>query len=134
MMWIKYQYVCNILNEGTENEEVILLDKKIGYNEKNLAIAETEAYNGKYEIIEDDEVIETGLLKVELGGTGADNAETARANLGAEASGTATKFLNRTSQVNHADTNHTRLMARGISLHDTETNPTVEGAICLHYE
>ena len=57
MKWIKYQYVCNILNEGTENEEVILLDKKIGYNEANLAIAQKEAYNGQYEIIEDEEEV-----------------------------------------------------------------------------
>lgn len=74
MKWIKYKYVCNILNEGTENEEVILLDKKIGYNEKNLAIAQAEAYNGEYEIIT-DEAIDTEPLAVELGGTGAKSLE-----------------------------------------------------------
>lgn len=57
MKWIRYQYVCNVLNEGTENEEVILLNKKVGYNEANLIVAQNEAYKGLYEIVEDDEEI-----------------------------------------------------------------------------
>lgn len=47
MQWIKYKVVCNV------TDEVILIDKKIGYSEENLVIAEEEAYNGEY-TIEDD--------------------------------------------------------------------------------
>lgn len=56
MKWIKYQIVCNKVNE-----EVILLDKKLGYNEANLKTAKVEAYNGVYTIEEDDSP-ETNIL------------------------------------------------------------------------
>lgn len=49
MKWIKYQIV-----QCTIGEEDVLLEKKVGYSEENLAIAEEEAYNGEYEIVEDD--------------------------------------------------------------------------------
>lgn len=49
MKWIKYEYVCGTDSDGGE----ILVKKRIGYNESNLAIAEAEAYNGEY-TIEDD--------------------------------------------------------------------------------
>lgn len=49
MKWIKYQIV-----QCTIGEEDVLLEKKVGYSEDNLAIAEEEAYNGEYEIVEDD--------------------------------------------------------------------------------
>ena len=42
--------------------------------------------------------------------------------------------LNRTTAVNGADTNYTTLMARGTSLHNAETNPAVNGAICWQYQ
>ena len=38
--------------------------------------------------------------------------------------------MNRTTNVNQADTNYTTLMARGTSLHAKETDPAVNGAIC----
>ena len=82
MKWIKYQYVCNILNEGTEDEEVILLDKKIGYSEANLVVAQKEAYNGQYEIVEDGETVKSNPLPIELGGTGATTKAGARQKLG----------------------------------------------------
>lgn len=41
--------------------------------------------------------------------------------------------LNRTTNVNAADTNYTTYMARGIALSATEQTPTVNGAICLVY-
>ena len=48
MKWLKYQVMqCAI------GEETLLVNKKVGYNSENLAIAQSEAYNG-YEIIEDD--------------------------------------------------------------------------------
>lgn len=78
MKWIKYQIVC-----GTnENNEDILLNKKVGYSDENLAIAEAEAYNG-YEIIEDEESFDKEPLAIEFGGTKAKNAADARKNLGA---------------------------------------------------
>lgn len=78
MRWIKYQIVCNEIDE-----ELILVDKKIGYSDANLAIAQTEAYNGQYQIIDDGKSYEGEPVAVEFGGTGAKTAEDARANLGA---------------------------------------------------
>lgn len=49
MKWIKYEYVCGTSTDGAE----ILAKKRIGYSESNLAIAQTEAYNGEYTIEED---------------------------------------------------------------------------------
>ena len=42
--------------------------------------------------------------------------------------------VNRSTNVNQGDTNYTILMARGTSLHSTETTPTVNGAICWRYK
>jgi len=78
MKWIKYQIVCG----KNENGENILLNKKVGYSAENLAIAEKEAYDG-YEIIEDGESFDKEPLAIELGGTKASDAKTARENLGA---------------------------------------------------
>lgn len=49
MKWIKYQIV-----QCTVGEDDVLATKKVGYSDANLAIAQGEAYNGQYEIIEDD--------------------------------------------------------------------------------
>lgn len=49
MKWIKYQIV-----QCTLEEEDVLITKKVGYDEAHLAIAQQEAYNGQYEIIEDN--------------------------------------------------------------------------------
>lgn len=46
MKWIKYKIVCNVADN-------ILLEKRIGYSEANLAIAQAEAYNGQYTVEED---------------------------------------------------------------------------------
>lgn len=43
-------------------------------------------------------------------------------------------LINRTTAVNEADINYTTLMARGESLHSTETTPALNGAICWLYE
>ena len=77
MKWIKYQIICG----KNENEEDILLNKKIGYSNENLAIAAEEAYNGSYTIEEDSEQIAKEPIAIELGGTGATTAENARINL-----------------------------------------------------
>lgn len=70
MKWIKYQIVQSTINTGTESDPVfedIIVTKKVGYSESNLAIAETEAYNGEYTIEEDEEVVNIGAeLKVPL--------------------------------------------------------------------
>ena len=52
MRWIKYQIV-----QTTNGEEPILINKKVGYSNENLVIAQSEAYDG-YEIIEDEMVFE----------------------------------------------------------------------------
>lgn len=75
MKWIKYQFICN------ENDN-ILLTKRIGYSEENLAIAEKEAYNGQYIIEEDTAEMEIEPLGVELGGTGAKTLDEVKRNLG----------------------------------------------------
>lgn len=74
MQWIKYQIVCN------ENKN-ILITKKVGYSEANLNIARTEAHNGEYEIITDENNYEKEPLPIEFGGTGASTASGARENL-----------------------------------------------------
>lgn len=78
MKWIKYQIVCG----KNQNEENILINKKVGYSAENIAIAEKEAYNG-YTIEEDAESFDKEPLAIELGGTHANNADDARKNLGA---------------------------------------------------
>lgn len=45
-----------------------------------------------------------------------------------------TTALNRSTPVNQGDTNYTALMARAMSLNDTEVTPTVNGAIAWVYE
>lgn len=66
MRWIKYQIVQCVIND-----ENVLVTKKVGYNDANIVIAQNEAYNGQYEIIEDDipepqtQVIPTKLSELE---------------------------------------------------------------------
>lgn len=78
MKWIEYDYVCNA-------DKGINLHKKVEYNEANLAIAEVEAYNGEYTIIEDGVNIKPKPLAIELGGTGSTTVEGAREKLGVAA-------------------------------------------------
>lgn len=59
MQWIKYK-----IKQCTIGEEDVLVNKKVGYNEANLAIAQAEAYNGEYTIIEDETDYETESLKL----------------------------------------------------------------------
>lgn len=75
MQWIKYKIICN------ENEN-ILLDKRVGYSDANLAIAQAEAYNGEYIVEDDGKDYGKNPIPIEHGGTGANNAEGAVANLG----------------------------------------------------
>lgn len=78
MKWIRYQVV-----QDTNGEEVILLTKKIGHSEANLAIAQAEAYNGEYTIEEDSKSFDEKPLAIEFGGTGAKTAAEALTRLGA---------------------------------------------------
>lgn len=55
MKWIKYQVVQCSTASGN-----VLVNKKLGYNETNLAIAKNEAYNGSYQIVEDGTPEPTG--------------------------------------------------------------------------
>lgn len=77
MKWIKYQILQSVIDE-----QPILVNKKVGYNDANLAIAQTEAYNGEYTIEEDEEDFEKEPLAIELGGTGAKTVEDACKNIG----------------------------------------------------
>lgn len=77
MRWIKYQIVCG----KDENNENILLTKKVGYSEANLAIAATEAYDG-YTVEEDEKSFEKEPLAIELGGTNAKTSVDACRELG----------------------------------------------------
>lgn len=76
MKWIKYQIAQSVIDE-----ETILIEKKVGYSEANLAIAQSEAYNGNYAIEEDSESYNNEPLAIEFGGTGANNANDAANNL-----------------------------------------------------
>lgn len=77
MKWIKYQIKQNLIDG-----QPILLEKKVGYNDANIAIAEREAYNGEYIIEEDSEAFDKKPLAIDFGGTGGKTAEEARNNLG----------------------------------------------------
>lgn len=82
MLWIKYQVV-----QSTVGEEDVLVNKKIGYSEANIAIAEAEAYNGKYEVVEDGKSYNDEPLAIEFGGTGAKTAAEALQKIGAAPAG-----------------------------------------------
>ena len=72
MKWIKYQISCN-------EEKGILLTKKLEFSVNNLDIAYREAYNGSYEIVDDEKHSENYFnkqpLAVEFGGTGCKSKE-----------------------------------------------------------
>lgn len=76
MKWIKYQVV-----QCTVGEDDVLITKKIGYSDANLAIAQSEAYEGQYTIEEDGKTFQKTPVSIEDGGTGAGNAVDARTNL-----------------------------------------------------
>lgn len=75
MKWIQYQVLQCVVGQAT-----ILVDKKVGYSEANLAIAEKEAHDG-YVITEDGESFEKEPLSIELGGTGGKTKADARKSL-----------------------------------------------------
>ena len=81
MKWIKYQILQSAIGE-----QIVLANKKVGYSNENLAIAQKEAYDG-YEIVDDEQSFEKEPLAIEFGGTNAKTAEEARANIGAAPSG-----------------------------------------------
>lgn len=60
MKWINYK----VLQSVTEDGDNIFVNKKVGYSEENIAIAQKEAYDG-YVITEDDVVIEKDPLDVQ---------------------------------------------------------------------
>lgn len=76
MRWIKYQIV-----QCTVDEKDILATKKVEYSDANLAIAQGEAYNGEYTIVEDEKSFDKKPLGIEFGGTNGKSAEEARTNL-----------------------------------------------------
>ncbi len=54
---IKYKFLSAEINHGTEenpNIEQIFYNVEMGWNEANEEIAKKEAYNGEYEIIDDE--------------------------------------------------------------------------------
>lgn len=75
MKWIKYEYICN---EDTN----VRLVKKIGYSPENLAIAQREAYNGQYEVLEDENSFDKEPIAIELGGTGSKTIEEIKEKFG----------------------------------------------------
>lgn len=74
MKWIKYQIVCN------EDDE-ILVTKKLEYNAENIAIAEEESYDGSYTVEDDGKSYTKKPLAIADGGTGATYKAGARKNL-----------------------------------------------------
>lgn len=119
MQWLKYKIVCN------ENEN-ILLDKKVTYNAENLAIAEAEAYNGEFEIEEDgqEEILKEPLL-IEHGGTGAKTLEDAAKNLGLAVENISADYILITEQQDKlAEVLETKVFKQGNVVHGSITlNP-----------
>lgn len=68
------------------------------------------------------------------GKTGAVNVSKSNVGLGNVDNVSINARLNRTTNVNAADTNYTALMVRGMSLNASETTPAVNGAIAWQYE
>lgn len=68
------------------------------------------------------------------GKTGAVNVSKSDVGLGNVDNVSINARLNRTTNVNAADTNYTALMVRGMSLNASETTPAVNGAIAWQYE
>lgn len=60
MKWIEYKVLQCVVGETT-----ILTNKKLGYSEDNVAIAVAEAYDGKYEIVEDGESFDKETVTIE---------------------------------------------------------------------
>ena len=61
MKWIKYNFLSCEVNRGTEEApimEQIILDKAMPWSEANEAIAQKEAHNGVYEIVEGVDIAE----------------------------------------------------------------------------
>ena len=56
MKWIKYKILQEQNGDLGETEHGdILLEKAMSYSESNLEVAKQEAYNGKYEIFDDEQ-------------------------------------------------------------------------------
>ena len=55
---IRYKFISAEINHGTDDApdiEQVLLEKSLPYCDANEEIAKSEAYNGKYEIVDDGE-------------------------------------------------------------------------------
>lgn len=114
MKWIKYK-----IEQSVIDEQPILIEKKVGYSEANLAIAQEEAYNGEYTTEDDEKVFEREPLGIEFGGTSATTSEAACKNLGAmqQAGGTFTGNVTAA-----ANTEANAIIVRNIVVIDTDAD------------
>ena len=78
--------------------------------------------------------LETAPVTSVAGKTGAVTLAKADVGLGNVDNVSVNARLNRTTNVNAADTNYTTYMARGEALFSAETTPTVNGTIAWQYE
>ena len=78
--------------------------------------------------------LKTAPVTSVAGKTGAVTLAKADVGLGSVDNVSINSRLNRTTNVNAADTNYTTYMARGAALFSAETTPTVNGTIAWQYE
>lgn len=103
--------------------------------QQNLSVSQKAQARGNIGAAANDSPALTGTPTAPTPATGDDSTKIATtAFVQDEINGQISARINRTTNVNEADANYTTLMARGSSLVDTETTPSVNGAICWFYE
>lgn len=146
MKWIKYQIV-----QSTVGNENVFATKKVGYSDANLAIAQGEAYNGQYEIIEDlkpappQGIVPTNLSDAVNNESSVNDGVAATPKAVKQAYDKACNHSQSAGTImagtfagqviaNASGQNPSISCLRNSKLSSAEENPTYEGEICWTYE
>ena len=121
---------------ATLDEMALLLADVIEKQNKITAsgILKGDGQGGVTAAVAGTDYLKTAPVTSVNGKTGAVNVSKSDVGLGNVDNVSINTRLNRTTNVNAADTNYTTLMARGMSLNASETTPAVNGAIAWQYE
>ena len=105
------------------------------YTKPSTGIPETDLSAGVQDsLAKADSSLQSAPVTSVAGKTGAVSLTKSDVGLGSVDNVSVNARLNRTTNVNAADTNYTTYMARGEALFSAETTPTVNGAIAWQYE
>ena len=121
---------------ATLDQMALLLADVIEKQDKIMAsgILKGDGEGGVSAAVAGTDYLETAPVTSVAGKTGAVTLTKADVGLGSVDNVSVNARLNRTTNVNAADTNYTTYMARGEALFSAETTPTVNGAIAWQYE